>query len=239
MFVEFLTYSGIGTMEKALADAGTIKSYEAGNLKALVPKESVRSSRFEANEPPNISSLTKPSDDAATSRLIHGWLRKLKPSSAADGRLWTYLSHHTFSEYSVKRWGAGVAESANKQKVILTRFFMRGDSIERLFRNSIGRLWWFGHVCFDETRPDPYELLPVLLSLQDIQSALLERRIGMCRPLLSAVLELVHEMGGVRGDVIKEVGRSANFMGGGIVLDCLSKNELKSRLKSFFAKSAP
>jgi hypothetical protein len=234
MFIEFLTHPGIAAMEKALADAGTVKSYETGNLKALVPKESVRSSRFEANEPPDISGLTRPSDDAAASRLIHGWLRKLKPSSAADGRLWTYLSHHTFSEYSVKRWGGGVAESANKQKVIITRFFMRGDSIERLFRNSIGRLWWFGHVCFDGAKPDPYEFLPVLLSLQDIQSALLERRIGMCRPLLSAVLELVHELGGVKGDVIKEVGRSANFMGGGIVLDCLLKDELKNRLRPIF-----
>ena len=108
---------------------------------------------------------------------------------------------------------------------------MRGDSIERLFRNSIGRLWWFGHVCFDKNRTDPYELLPVLLSLQDIQSALLERRIGMCRPLLFAVLELVQELGGVKGDAIKELGRYANFMGGGIVLDCLLKDELKKRLR--------
>lgn len=234
MFVDFLTYSGVAAMEKALSDAETVKSYETGDLKALVPKESVRSSRFEATEPPDITGLVRPSDDATSSRLIHGWLRRLKPSSAADGRLWTYLSHHTFSDYSAKRWGTGVAESTKKQNMILTRFFMRGESIERLFRNSIGRLWWFSHVCFDDTRPDPYELLPVLLSLQDIQSALLERRIGMCRPLLLAILELVKELGGVKGDVIKEVGRTANLIGGGIVLDCLSKDELKARLKPVF-----
>lgn len=234
MNVEFLTRSGIAEMEKALANVKTVEQYETGKLKGLVPRQAIRSSRFETNEPPDLGGLISPKDDAAASRLIHGWLRRMDPSSAADGRLWTLLSHHTFADYSAGRWGGSVAESSKKQNVILTRFFMRGDSIERLFRNSIGRLWWFGHVCFDENRADPYELLPVLLSLQDIQSALLERRIGMCRPILTAVLELVQEFGGVKGEVIKEVGRSANFIGGGVVLDCLTKDELKNRLRAMF-----
>jgi len=234
MNVEFLTSSAVNAMEKALADPEIIRQYESGTFKALVPRQAIRSSRFNSAEPPDLEGLTSPKDDAAASKLIHGWLRRMDPSSAADGRLWTLLSHHTFADYSAGRWGGSVAESSKKQNVILTRFFMRGDSIERLFRNSIGRLWWFGHVCFDESRPDPYELLPVLLSLQDIQSALLERRIGMCRPLLTAVLELVQESGGVKGEVIKEVGRSANFIGGGVVLDCLTKDELKNRLRAMF-----
>ena len=75
---------------------------------------------------------------------------------------------------------------------------MKGDSMKRLFRNSIGRLWWFAHVSFDRNRANPYELLPILLSNQNIQSALLERRIGMCRNLLIAVLELVNEFGGIK-----------------------------------------
>ena len=49
MLVEFLTYSGINKMEKALAHPDVIKIYETGEFRPLVPKEDVRSSRFEAS----------------------------------------------------------------------------------------------------------------------------------------------------------------------------------------------
>lgn len=74
----------------------------------------------------------------------------------------------------------------------------------------------------------------MLLSNQNIQSALLERRIGMCRNLLIAVLELVNEFGGIKSEIIKSVGRNANLLAGGILLDHLSKEELKKRLHHLF-----
>ena len=235
MLVEFLTYSGINKMEKALAHPDVIKIYETGEFRPLVPKEDVRSSRFEASEPPKIIALTKPSQDAEASMLIHGWLKQLKPAEAADGRLWTLLSHHTFAEYSATRWLNQQSKDSDITNIILSRLFMKGDSMKRLFRNSIGRLWWFAHVSFDRNRANPYELLPILLSNQNIQSALLERRIGMCRNLLIAVLELVNEFGGIKSEVIKSVGRNANLLAGGILLDHLSKEELKKRLHHLFS----
>lgn len=234
MYVNFLSYSGIATMEKALLTAECMKLYKSGNLKRLIPKEAVRSSCLETTEPPDINNLIRPSDDATASRFIHGWLRKLQPSVAADGRLWTLLSHCTFAEYSYSRWISATGLSETTEEAILSRLFMKGDSMKRLFRNSIGRLWWFAHVCYDEKRPDPYELLPVLLSNQNIQSALLERRIGMCRNLLIAVLEIIQDKQGIKSIDIKQIARDANFMGGGIVLDCLSKEELKVRILPFF-----
>jgi hypothetical protein len=56
----------------------------------------------------------------------------------------------------------------------------------------------------------------------------------MCRNLLIAVLEIIQDKQGIKSIDIKQIARDANFMGGGIVLDCLSKEELKVRILPFF-----
>lgn len=76
----------------------------------------------------------KNSDDLTnTKQLYSAWKDSLTPQQATNKYLWTYLSHHTYYEYVVKRW---------MQKPVIatikTRFFMNTN--QGKFDNAIARL---------------------------------------------------------------------------------------------------
>ena len=152
------------------------------------------------------------------------------------------MCHKTYAEYSWKEWGKSIKESADPRSVILDRFFMKGDGIRRLFHNSISSLWWYSYIVFDEKRKDPYELLPVLLSQMDLPTALLERRIGLHRPLVVSVLEKFVRLGstwskfGPKGKLLQAVGKDLNLLGGGLFLDCLSIKSLERKVSDVFER---
>lgn len=72
----------------------------------------------------------------------------------------------------------------------------------------------------------------MLLSLQDIQVAFLERSIGRCKPLLRTVLETVKKHKAAlrntprSGDVIQEWAKEIRLYGGAYVLDAVPPERL-------------
>ena len=115
---------------------------------------------------------------------------------------------------------------------MLDRWFFRGRGLRTSVHNAVSRLWWFGYLTYDHTRQDPFELTSVLLSLQDIQTAFLERTLGPCKPLPRAVLETVQKhQEDLRntpksGDVIQEWAKEIRLYGGAYVLDAVPPERL-------------
>jgi hypothetical protein len=89
-------------------------------------------------------------------------------------------------------------------------------------------------------------LTNVLLSLQDIQVAFLERSLGRCKPLLRVVLETIQKnQDNLRktpksGDVIQEWAKEIRLYGGAYLLDAVPperllfvvQSKLRARLKT-------
>lgn len=231
MSLEFLSREAA---DKLAHDAGkNLDLYRAGKTESSIRTSDCRVSRVDAVAAPDLLDTTgEPKSDAEASQLIFQWLSKLTPVQAADERLWVLLTHRTFAQYVHKRWGKGLERATQPEALIVDRWFFRGTGVATFVRNGISRLWWFGHLTYDNRRANPFELTDVLLSLQDIQVAFLERSLGRCKPLLRAVLETVQKhqedlrMTPKSGDVIQEWAKEIRLYGGAYLLDAVPPERL-------------
>lgn len=237
MSLEFLSREAT---DKLAHDVGTnLDVYREGKTSELICSNDCCVSRVETVAPPDLlDDKGKPRSDAEAAQLIYQWLSNLTPVQAADERLWVFLTHRIYSEYVHQRWGNSLEGSTQPENRVLDRWFFRGAGVAKFVRNGISRLWWFGHMTYDSKRPNPFELTDVLLSLQDIQVAFLERSIGRCRPLLRTVLETVkkHESAlrntPKSGDVIQEWAKEIRLYGGAYVLDAVPPDRLAFAVES-------
>ncbi|MGA3285433.1 MAG: DUF6339 family protein [Verrucomicrobiota bacterium] len=202
-------------------------------LKSLNPATAVLESRISADPPPN---LEMPSDsglhDAENVRRVFQWLHHLTPVQASDPRLWVYLTHGPYADYTVARWP--IDADTNVADRIRDRYFLEGEGLASLVRNSVARLWWFGYLTRDSKQADPFELADVLLSLQDIQVAFLERAIGRSPRILHGALRLwkkmISERGNIpqQGSVVQKWAKLIRLHGGVVLLDALPEQQLQN-----------
>jgi hypothetical protein len=189
----------------------------------------VLDSRIEADSPPR---LEMGSRDAENVRRILKWLHHLTPVQASDPRLWAYLTHGPYADYTANRWP--IDAESNVVDRIRDRYFLEGEGLASLVRNSVARLWWFGYLTSDSNQSDPFELTDVLLSLQDIQVAFLERAIGRSPRILRGAPRLWKKLMGERGDipkqgpVIQKWAKLIRLHGGVVLLDALPDKQLQN-----------
>lgn len=182
----------------------------------------VRESDQVVDPPPSLifGDDDNPKYDAANARLIYEWLSQLSPALAMEERLWAYLAHVTFANYMNARW------PVDRPTTIERRYLFEGMSFAALSRHGIARLWWAGYLTKEEARQNPYELTEALFMRQDVQVALMERSLGKCRAVRTAVLDFLRvnrdwfakEAFGRR---IQRLIRELNLLGGVAILDSL------------------
>ena len=209
-----------------------LEHYRAGQTSQLINDGDCRASRIEVGEPPTLTaSEGGAAEDLNASRRIFQWLSELTPVQASDERLWVYLTHRVYPEYVHARWGAALEGSTQPEARVEDRWFFRGEGVATFVRNGLSRLWWFGYLTYDRELGDHFEFTEILLGLQEIQVAMLERRFGRCRNVLRAILEILKRndrLDGVphRGDVIQGWAKDINTYGGAFVLDSLPPDRL-------------
>lgn len=231
MSLEFLSREATDKLSREVAN--NLDAYRTGKTEALIRATDCRLSRVDSVAPPDLldgKGECKP--DAEAAQLVFQWLSNLTPVQAADERLWILLTHRVFARYVHQRWGSSLEGSSRPEDRVLDRWFFRGTGVATFVRNGLSRLWWFGHLTYDSRRANHFELTDVLLSLQDIQVAFLERSLGRCKPLLRAVLETVKKhQDALRktpksGDVIQEWAKEIRLYGGAYVLDAVPPERL-------------
>jgi hypothetical protein len=232
MKIEFVGREAVDRLLKQIP--ANIAVYREGQSADLIRKADRRESKIAVNDPPV---LVKPNgeieNDAAATRLIYQWLSRLDPTQAGDERLWVFLTHVTFSDYTHRRWLAGLTRAESPQDVVEERWFFRGEGLRTKVHNALSRLWWFAHLTYDAQRSDPFELTDTLLSLQDLQTAFVERSIGACRPLLVAALEAYRRRDLLadvprRGPIIREWAKALRLHGGAFLLDAIPQKRLEN-----------
>lgn len=170
----------------------------------------------------SVSLETGPEADLENTRRLHSALHSLTPAQASDERLWTHLAHVTFWAYMRARWPVGPGTD------VMQRYFY--SSSKSPVRNGIARLWWYGHLSYDQTRDDPYELTAVLVRRHDVAQNLLERSLGRSRRVTKAILEVILDRESAGKEVDRERYRGMlkhlNRLGGVTILDALAQDDI-------------
>lgn len=153
---------------------------------------------------------------------------------AVDERLWAYLSTVEYWNYTKKRWPLqfNIAPDSSLRTRILTRHLLKTDATnDRPFlRNSLSRLWWVVEMTKDIEREDKYELTKVIMSNTDLYQQIMERSFFRHEEVIKGILELLAEMGKdvyLKNRYYRNILKEVNVMSGIVLLDFLSKDDLK------------
>lgn len=183
--------------------------------------------------------LTSGEIDLQNCKILYEKLMFLSESQASDERLWAGLSHTVFYEYMRKRWGYGYGakpKSAEKEAgVIQTRFFYKNAGRGGFYRNTLSKCWWVGHNTYNlNNRGNPFESLDVIGS-NDLNSKITEffRNFSFSSnpDVMDAIINALRKFRdegkslSVRNH-IRPAMSYLNAVGGSVVIDCLSKEEI-------------
>ena len=157
--------------------------------------------------------------DAANAQEFYSKLSFLSDSQASDERLWAGMCLGPFYEYVQYRW-----KLKNIQKIRSHCFFADGPR-RSLDRNALARLWWIGRLTYDDSRADPYELTKFVAQKADHAMHIIERNTSsnpvITRAFVSALLAARSEGLNINTNIVGEMSKYLNLLGGTYILDCL------------------
>lgn len=167
----------------------------------------------------------RPELDFENAKIIYSAFgNKLTPEDADDARLWVYLTHFTFFNYSRTRWATEGSSSAT----IADRFFYKGNGRVSRTRNSIARLWWIPYLTYNPDGADDEEKWKhtrASFSSQEVLVSLFERTLGSYSNIRKAFLDFIIEKN-PQGRAVQYLARKINNLGGVYLLPFLTENEI-------------
>lgn len=192
-------------------------------------------------EPFDLTDLSLPKGriDAENCKIIYSQLRKyVSPSQASDERLWAGLCNGTFYEYLKERWDyKGEMKGSADTNVgnISSRFFFSGSGLRRgLYRNTLSKCWWVGYNLYDSTNRDHFWRIDAL-GYNDFSSKISDifasnnysSNIEIVDGIIKAVVYFREKGIAIRHkEHIRVSLQFLNAVGGSIILDGLSKDEI-------------
>ena len=171
--------------------------------------------------------------DAKNAELVYSNLAFLSDSQASDERLWAALCLREFWPYVQYRWR--IKEKCTERN-IEQHFFYGYDTRRSLTRNAMARLWWIGRLSIDrDSKDDPYRLTRFVCENADNIMHTMERNTSnssmITRAFLSAALDArEREHLTMNTDVIGELAKYLNLLGGTYILDCLPEQVIYNKI---------
>lgn len=170
-------------------------------------------------------------------KILYQNLSFLNESQASDERLWAGLCHSVFYDYLRKRWDYDKKQPKTAKDAvsnIKSRFFFSGGTRAGLYRNSIAKCWWVGRNTFDKTNQNPFEKLDIIGS-NDISSKISDifysNNFSSNPIILGGIVKGIKYFNdeGIQMSLKEHIRPSLqllNAIGGGLILDCLSEDEI-------------
>lgn len=183
------------------------------------------------------SDMTAGEIDHNNCKIIYEKLAFLSESQASDERLWAGLCNSTFYGYMRKRWkygyGAKPKGAGKEAGAIQTRFFFTTKGRGGFYRNTLAKCWWVGHNTYDpQNKENHFEKLDVIGS-NDLNSKISEffrnYTFSSNPHVMEAIVDALRMFDGKKLAVrehIRPALQYLNALGGSVVLDCLSKEEI-------------
>lgn len=169
--------------------------------------------------------------EAKNVKRIYGNLHFLSDSQASDERLWVGLCLGPFWEYVKYRWNIDKKCTVDNIK---QHFFFGFSNRRSLTRNAISRLWWIGRLTYDEKRADPWKLTKFVCENSDYIMHILERNTSnnpsIIRPFLDAIIESKAQGLTIDTNIVGELAKYLNLLGGIYILDCLPERRIYDKI---------
>ena len=176
--------------------------------------------------------------DLENCKILFSKLINLSESQASDERLWAGLCNSTFYNYVRLRWNYPNMKLKTPEKdssAILSRFFFSGGTRSGFYRNTLAKYWWVGHGTYQATAQNKFELLDAL-GPEDFSTKVTDlfySNTFASNPTIIKGICKAWKIFSDRGIKLptREYFRPAlqylNALGGGILLDVLSEDEIK------------
>ena len=185
----------------------------------------------------DISAKNPGDTDYTNVKTLYTALKNLTDTQASDERFWVGLSHGDLWEYTQYRCKLN-AENISESKILTNYFFNQGNK-RSLIVHPIARLWWVGRLIFDEEAKDPFRALEYMkvdfsTKVYTLFSSNYTNNPKITRALLTAITDLETQGYKIKTLEYRELIRYVNLLGGIIILDYLSEDELKEKIKKHY-----
>lgn len=201
------------------------------------PDKPLREVKFEiADLSMDMSSERPEATDYNNVKIVYNALKQLNDSQAVDERFWSGLAHSVLWDYMKYRCGF-TPDNIDENKVLSRYFFQRGS--RSLIINPLARLWWVGRLIYDEKADDPYRALEYLRNnfsskVFTLFSSNFTNNPQITRAILLAIANIEKIYKKVSREQYYELIRYVNLLGGVIILDYLSEEELQNKIIEHF-----
>lgn len=169
--------------------------------------------------------------DRKNIEILYEGLHELSPALATDERIWAGLLFGPFWDF-VKYRRAEEIKSGDEQDIKNTFFFMRGVK-RSCFMNCLSRLWWTGYLIYDQSAQEHFKAADLLCESAYASTILLfsSSNFTANKEVALGVLDCIAHRKKL-GDKIGryhyvEANKYLNGLGGVILLDTLSREEVK------------
>ena len=179
--------------------------------------------------------------DLENCKIIYSNLMFLTESQASDERLWAGLTNNTFYDYMRKRWGYDKKSPPEKEKganEIKSRYYFLGGTRAGFYRNTLAKCWWVGKALYDSTRQNRFEKLDTLGASNistKISDIFYSNTFSSNPEILDGIIDAIDYFN--KSDYpfyfqnhFRPALQHLNAVGGGIILDCLGKEEISEIL---------
>lgn len=170
--------------------------------------------------------------------ILYSALKDIPLSVATDERFWTGIAHNDLWDYVVVRREAEI-KSGKDQDIRNSFFFTRG--VKRSAHiHCLSRLWWAGHLTYDNTRSNPFELTELLCRGAFASTIMLlsSSNLTANKELILGILDSIKKRSDA-GEVIKrshfvEATKYLNSMGSVTILDTMNRKRVTELIDKHF-----
>ncbi|WP_235848392.1 DUF6339 family protein [Litchfieldia alkalitelluris] len=179
--------------------------------------------------------------DKENVKVIYEALKHLTVTQATQERLWAGLAHLQFRDYAFYRMKKEIEEKNDKR--INTSIFFKNGNKRSLFVHILARLWWVGYMTYDESNEsNPYWLTEFFCS-KDFSarcvvffSSNLTSNKTITTGILRSIIKLDAKGIAVKRDHFVQATKYLNVVGGAMILDMLSTDEVEKMVDKYLAK---
>lgn len=179
--------------------------------------------------------------DAENVKILYESLKHLTPNQATQERVWAGLSHLQLRDYFYYRMKKEIDEKNDKR--INTAIFFKHGYRRSLFVHILARLWWVGHMTYDETNEgNPYWLTDFFTE-KDFSarstiffSSIFTSNKNITKGILKVLYRWRQEGIDISRDHFVEANKYLNVVGGATILDVLSTEEVEYMVDGYLKK---
>lgn len=179
--------------------------------------------------------------DKENVKKVHSSLKQLTVSQATQERLWAGLAHLQFREFSNFRLKKELQDQNDKR--INTGLFFKNGNKRSLFVHILARLWWVGYMTYDETNEETPYWLTDFFCEKDFSARCVvffssnhTSNPNISKGILKTLYKWQEKGITVKRDHFVQSTKYLNVVGGAMILDMLSTEDVEEMLDKYLRK---